>query len=126
MTVKLAKIVDPKFTAAYRKLMATQLPMKTAFQLKKMAKKINDEQRNYEDLRKELLAQFGDKKEDGTLITDEHGMVNMSGDNGKEFVIKHRELLDVDVDVGYLKLNDLSSVKITPEDLMVLEGIIRD
>lgn len=126
MTVRLAKIVDPEFTQAYRRLLDVPMPMKTAFDLKKIAVRVGEEQRQYEEMRKDLLQTFGDKEKDGTLITDERGMVKMTGDNARNFQVKHQELLEVDVDVGSVSITELGDLTITPVDLMTLESVIQE
>ena len=101
--------------------------MKTAFLLKKLTAKISEEQRQYEELRLELLNRYGDKASDGSLVTDEKGMVKMTGDNGTGFVKAHRELLDVEIDFDYIKLDDIKNVDtMSGEDLIVLEGLIQE
>jgi len=124
--MKLATIIDPRFTEAYRKLIDTSMPMKTAYKLKKIATQIVEEQKMYEESRRGLLSEFGDKNKDGSLVSDENGMVKMSGDNGRIFVEKHRELLEIDIDVGTVSIEDMGNISVTTNDLIILDGIFKD
>ena len=116
------KIVNPEFATAYRKLMDADLPIKTAYKLKKMATQITDEQRRYDELRKQLLEKLGEKDDKGDLKI-ENGIV-MLGDNEKAYVTEHQELLDIDIELTAINVDDLGDVKLSVSDLIALGNLI--
>jgi len=122
--VKIKQIVNPDFSQAYVKLMKLQVPMKTAYKLKKIAELITDEQKKYEELRKELLTKLGEKNEDGSLKIDQ-GIVSL-GENQQAYYEQHLELLDIDVEMGVIKIDDLGDAQLSAAELSSLGELIGD
>ena len=118
------KIVNPEFSIAYRKLMEADLPIKTAYKLKKMTASITDEQRRYDELRKQLLEKLGEKDDKGELKI-ENGIV-MLGENEEAYVTEHQELLDIDLELPVISVSDLGDAKISVTDLMILDDIVSE
>lgn len=122
--VKLAQIVNQDFLRSYQKLLKLELPMKAAYKLKKMANVISEEQTRYDELRKELLLNLGEKDDKGELKVDQ-GMVIL-GQNEEKYKQEHKALLEVDVEISPIKIDELGEVQLTGADLLLLDGIVTD
>jgi hypothetical protein len=125
--MKLAKLVDPQFQTALKKLAAEELPLRTAFSLRGIIKQANDELAKYDEVRAEALKRFGDKKEDGSLDIDEKGTVKLSEDNMKQFVEQLNQLLITEVSFATVKVADLGTkVNLSANDLIILDTLISE
>jgi hypothetical protein len=123
--MKLARIVDPKFQAALRKLNQEQLPLKVAFKLKGISKRVEEELQKYNDLRVEALNKFGQKDSDGNLVLSENQVVQFSDEAAQGFVKEMNELLNLEVALDTISINDLSdNIKMTVEELVYLEDLL--
>lgn len=123
--MKLARIIDPRFHAALNKLIASKsLPIKVAFKLKGISKKVQEEFSKYEEVRKTALESLGDKNEDGTLKVDEQGNVQFSGDALQQFAQQIGELVQEEIELPTIKLDDLANAEISFEDVEMLEGLV--
>jgi hypothetical protein len=122
--MKLANIIDPRFKELMDRIAATQVSIAVAAKIKTVvadARKLSVE---YEALRIKTLNELGDKKEDGSLDANEAGKVKFSEENMKQFMTKLNEALMQDVELLKLKIEDLSDVKVSAEELSLLEGLI--
>ncbi len=123
--MKLARIVDPRFQSAFKKLMGEQLPLKTAFKMKGIYARIQTEADRYEETRQAALGRFGNKKEDGTLDVDANSQVKISDANVELFVKELNELMSLDVEIGAVSIDELgNNVSITPEELILLDDVV--
>lgn len=123
--MKLGIIADPRFHKSFSKLVAAEVPIRVAFQLKSIAKAINEEVVKYEELRRALIQECGIKKEDGTLDIDEKGIVKFEEQGGAVFQKQMSELMNIEVILPSIKLSDLGeSTLLSLADLTNLEGII--
>lgn len=122
--MKLAKIIDPRFTNSFKKLTAEALPLKTAFKLKDTAKKIEEAFTKYEELRKVAINKYGKKDDKDTLVMDENGNVEFADDQMELFIKELQELVNVEVEVAKIKIDDLGDgLKLSAEELMFLEDL---
>jgi hypothetical protein len=126
MTMKLAMLSNPLFIPTVEKLLKSQgLKVKTAFNLKKLAKRVEAEMQSYEEVKKGIFDQFGEKDETGTLKPREDGRVYLDETLKDQWVVALQNLQDIDADVGSVSLADLDGVSnLTVEDLVVLDGIV--
>ena len=123
--MKLAKLIDQRLHIALMKLIMEPLPLKAAFKLKGITKKINEECNKYDEVRNEALNRLGDKAEDGALRIDERGNVQLSDDNLNKLTNEINSLLEVEVEIPTISIAELGeSVKLSVADLEFLEGII--
>ena len=125
--MKLAKLVDPNFQTALRKLAAEELPLRTAFSLRGIIKQAGEELAKYDEVRAEALKRLGDKNEDGGLAVDENGSVKLSEENMKAFVEQLNGLLATDVPLANVKLADLGTkLNLSTNDLITLDSLISE
>ena len=125
--MKLRTLTDPKFLEALSKMISADVPMQVAFKLKKIISKIDDESKNYEELRKRLLSDYGHKDSNGELVVNEHGHVEFSEEFKEIFIKKHEELLDVEVSLPKISIKDLGdSIRLSTADLFLIEDILSE
>lgn len=125
--MKLRTLTDPKFLEALSKMISADIPMQTAFKLKKTISKIDDERKNYEDLRKGLLSECGKKDDNGELVVDKNGHVEFSEESKKTFIEKHEELLDVEVNLPKVSIREFGdAIKLSTADLFLIEDMLEE
>lgn len=126
--MKLSKIIDPRFKPVLQKLSQEKLPLKAAFKIKGIILKANEEYVKYDDLRLESLKKYSVKDESsGELALDESGNAALLPEFAPIFVKELNELSSLDLDIGTIKVSELGdSLSLTPEELIVLDGIIID
>ena len=125
--MKLRTLTDPKFLEALSKMISADIPMQTAFKLKKIISMIDDERKNYEDLRKGLLSECGKKDDTGELVVDKNGHVEFSEESKKTFIEKHEELLDVEVNLPKVSIREFGdAIKLSTADLFLIEDMLEE
>jgi hypothetical protein len=123
--MKLSKLTDPQFQATLRKLAGQEIPLRTAFTLKGIIKRVNDELNRYDEVRHEALEKLGERDADGKIIVDERNNVKLSDENMNTLAAELNSLLNTDVDVGNVKLSDLGDkLNITTNELIALDDLI--
>jgi hypothetical protein len=123
--MKLGKIVNGRLLESIKKLSETQLPIKTAFKLKGIAKLLRDEAAKHEELRVENLNKHGIKEENGALKLDARNNVLFNEEGLKKFVADMEELASLEIEVPQITLSELGDgIVISSEELEVLEGIV--
>lgn len=125
--MQLKALSNPQFFQSLNKIMRAEIPVKLAWKLKGMAKFLDDQNKTYDDMRKELLKKHGEKDDKGELKMDERGQVVFKEDGKDKFIKEHRELLEQPVEIkDKIKLSDINGIKLSASDLLVLEDIIDD
>lgn len=123
--MKLSRLIDPQFQETLRKLAATDIPLKTAFKLRGIIKRGNDELQKYDEVRSAALNRLGDKNEDGTLAADEKGTVKLSGENLQEFTEQLTILINQDINIGTVSIGELGDkLSLTTNELLNLDDLI--
>lgn len=123
--MKLAQLLNDQLHVALKKLNDQNLPLKTAFALKGINKRISEEVSKYEEIRQEALQKLGKKDADGNLELNEHQHVEFDLEARNTFMAQLSELVNLEVDVGSISIDDLADAKITATDLMALDGLIK-
>lgn len=125
--MRLRTVANPKLNPVFKKLMTCNLPMTTAYKIKKIAAILDAEAVHYQDLRKKLLDEFGKKNELGELVYNDQGYVEFDDDNYDKFKNKHEELLEVEVRCETIKVSELADyVQLSAADLIVLDDLLTD
>ncbi|NDC23725.1 MAG: hypothetical protein EBZ49_06295 [Proteobacteria bacterium] len=125
--MKLASIVNPKFTVCFDKLLKEELPILTAYKLKKITSIVESEQKKFEELRQELVKKFSKKNKKGEPHKNEGGFYSVDKDKMEDFLKELKTLLDVEVEVPKIKISDLGNeLKISAEQAIALDGILEE
>lgn len=111
------------FFIAFNKLMDAQLSPKVMLAIKRMWKKIQDENRIFEETRKQICIEHAEKENGEPVICD--GSYVFS-ENAKLIVsARVSELAASEISFDRkIPLEELSNAKLSAKDLLVLEGII--
>jgi len=119
MNVKLADIFMSK--DALQKLLQSDLPVKTAFRISRIAKKINDVFNDIEEQRIKLVNKLGEVQEG----SDE---IKVPPDKLKEFHAELSSLLEeeIELDIEKIKLSELGDIKLRPVEIASLEYLIEE
>ncbi len=105
------------------KLMEERFPVKTAYELAKLARKLKDQYEVIEDVRNGLVQTYGEKNESGQVS------VETTSKNWAKFLEELTELMDTEVEIVCNKVRlpekvDEKTIAIEPTVLMALERFI--
>lgn len=125
--MKLVMVVSPKFSESLNKLVKAEIPIAAAYRLKTVVVKASEEQKKFEDMRKELIDKHAPKNKKGEIIKDENGSYSVSDKNKEEFFKEIQELLEVEVEFPKIKISDLGDkLQMSVQDLAALEGLLEE
>lgn len=123
--MKLARLLDENLHLAFKNLKNQKLPAKTAFVIKGIQKRMEEEITKYEEVRKELLNRCGKKDENGNLEVDDKNNVLFDADGQKEFINEMNELINTEVEIGTFTLESLGDkVELSGNDVIDLDGLL--
>ena len=124
--MQLRKIIQEDFQSTLANLAQSDVPVKTAFKIKKIVEKVNEKHEEYENKRLKLVNELGDKNKDNELKTNEDGQAQFNKQNWKKFTDALVDLQSSDIDVGTIHIDDLEGINITAKDLLALGDVVVD
>ena len=115
-------------TDALQTLSKKSLQARPAFQVVRLLKAADKEIQEFNDIRVKVVNQYGDKDENGELITDENGNCHIAPEHINEFNKELNDLLNTEIEINanMLSLSDLEELEFTPSDLALLEPFIEE
>lgn len=125
--MKLNLLTNKSFQDAMIKLVLAELPLATAFKLKGITRRINEELEKYEEVRKLALDKHGEKDEKGVqIVVDKH--VKFTEEGFAAYSAEMNPLLDTEVQVGKLKIRELGDKvnTLSANDVTLLEGLFEE
>lgn len=122
--VKISSLLNS--TEALQKLAGTDLKAKLAWQVARLLKAAEAELQSFNEARTNLIKKYGEKDENGELITDENGNCKITPDFIDTFSNELNELIDSEVEISANKIsiNDLDNTNFTPSEMTLLEDFI--
>ena len=113
-------------TDALQKLSKMNLKARLAWQVAKLLKVVDEEMQDFNKTRVEVIRKYGNKDENGELITDEKGNCKVEGENLGSFTKELNELTDtmLSLNVNRLKIKELEELDFTPAEMVQLEPFI--
>jgi hypothetical protein len=103
---------------ALQLLMEERLPIKTAYNIARILRKVNGELELFDQQKNSLIKELGEEKDGGFIVKPE---------NIQEFNNKINELLDVEVeDFNKILLSSLGDIKIASKVLISLDWLIEE
>lgn len=126
MSVKMYQLLNPKFQDFLARSLKAEIHLHTARRVKKCIETVKEELNQYEEMRKDLLTKYGNKKEDGSIDTNDKGEVQFTDENREVLFTKLEELHNIDVDLPVFKFNEFDSLVLTVEHLEVVKGLLAD
>lgn len=105
------------------KLMDERFPVKTAYELAKLARKLKDQYEVIEEVRNGLVSTYGEKNESGQVV------VETTSKNWAKFLSELTELMDTEVEIVCSKVDlpekvDEKTIAIEPSVLVALEKFV--
>jgi len=124
ITIKISDLLNS--TDALSKLAKINLKARPAFYASKLIKAADAEIQEFNDTRLNLIKKYGEKDENGELITDDKGNCKIMPDSVSTFQQELKELIDVEIElnVDKIKIEDIENIELTPEDMTILEKFI--
>ena len=110
---------------ALKKLAGTELKAKLAWQVGRILKSADVEIQSFNDTRMNLIKKYGEKDENGELITDDKGNCKIL--NGlDEFSNELNELIaaEVEINANKISIDNLADKEFTPLEMSQLEPFV--
>ena len=122
--VKISELLNS--TEALQKLAGADLKAKLAWQTAKLLKGADAEIQSFNETRMNLIKKYGEKDDNGDLITDEKGNCKIIAESVEEFSTELNELINSEVELSgnKLRIDDLDGMNFTPSEMSVLEPFI--
>ena len=113
-------------TEALQRLAQTSLKARPAFYVAKLLKAADKEIQEFNETRMNLIKKYGEKDENGELITDENQNCKIPDQDISNFTQELNDLAatEVEINANKLRIDDLETVDFTPNDMSVLELFI--
>ena len=124
ITVKIEELLNSVDTL--QKLAQKDFKAKLAWQVARLLKGAEAEIQSFNETRMNLIKKYGEKDENGELITDERGNCKITPENVETFSNELNELIKTEVELNANKINIdlLDNLDFTPSDMAVLEPFI--
>ena len=109
-----------------QKLASKELKAKPAWQTSRILKAAEKEIQEFNDTRMKLINKYGEKDEQGELITDDNGNCKIIADDTIEFSNQLNELINTEIEINSNKINieDIENIDFTPAEMAQLENFI--
>ena len=123
--VKIADILNG--TETLQKLAQKDFKAKLAWSISRLLKAAEQEIQNFNDTRLSLIKKYGEKDENGELITDEKDNCKIVESNVKSFNDELNELIatEVELNANPIDIALLEDLQFTPADMAALEPFIK-
>lgn len=124
ITLKMSDLLNA--TETLQKLSQKELKAKLALSIARVLKEAEREIQNFNEIRMNLINKYGEKDDQGELITDDKGNCKIPPEGIDTFTKELNELVNTDLEINAnkLKLSDIESLDFTPGDMAVLEAFI--
>lgn len=122
--IKLGELVNS--TEVLQKLSQTELKAKLSWSVTKLLKAADKEMQDFNEARMNLIQKYGEKDENGELITDENKNCKIPEAGLQEFSAELNELVEteIEINVNPLNIDDLEDKEFTPAEMAILEPFI--
>lgn len=124
--MKITQVLN--YTTFYNAVKSQKMPIKLAYRLSKIAQAVEQEQKFYQDRVRSLLDVYAEKDENGTPITNEDGGIKLKQEYRQECLAQFGELESLDVDIKFepIKIDELESLELTPEQIQSVMPFLAD
>ena len=124
ITVKISDLLNS--TDTLQKLAQKDFKAKLAWSIARLLKAAEAEIQSFNETRMTLIKKYGDKDENGELITDDKGNCKIGNDVLNEFTTELNELVNTEVEINAnkIKIDLLADIDFTPSDMAILEPFV--
>ena len=124
ITVKISDLLNS--TETLQKLAQKDFKAKLAWSIARLLKAAETEIQSFNETRMNLIKKYGEKDENGELVTDDKGNCKIENENIDEFTKELNELIEttVEINANKIKMDLLEDIDFTPSDMAMLEPFI--
>ena len=124
ITVKIEELLNSVETL--QKLSQKDFKAKLAWQVARLLKAAEAEIQAFNGTRLNLIKKYGEKDDQGELITDEKGNCKIVPAQVEQFTTELNDLISSEVEINVSKINieQLENIDFTPNEMAILEPFI--
>ena len=113
-------------TEALQKLAGKELKAKLAWQVARVLKLAEKEIQDFNETRMNLIKKYGEKDENGELVTDENNNCKINNEFINDFSNELNELIEseIEINANKIKIEDIENIDFTPAEMTQLEVFI--
>lgn len=113
-------------TETLQKLAAKELKAKLAWSVARVLKAAEKEIQDFNETRMKLITKYGEKDENGELITDDNGNCKIIEGSVTEFTNELNELTasELEINANKLSMDSLENLDFTPIEMAALEPFV--
>lgn len=126
INIKMSDLLNS--TETLQKLSQKELKARLALSIARLLKEAEREIQNFNEVRMNLIKKYGEKDENGELITDDNGNCKIVPDGVEVFSKELNEAIstEIEINANKLRIDDLDNLDFTPSDMAVLEPFIEE
>lgn len=124
ITVKIADLLNS--TDVLQKLAQKDFKAKLAWSIARLLRTAEEEIKNFNETRMNLITKYGEKDDNGELITDDNGNCKIVPESIVNFSNELEDLLQTEVEINANKIDieQIENLNFTPSEISVLEPFI--
>ncbi len=122
--ITLGKVSNSNFTSVMQELVKQKLPVSTAFKLKTLTNKFNDELKKFNELRIQILDNHCKRNEDGSVNPDPSGNYQFEQEALAKVAKEMGDLMAIEVEFEPIRIQALGDTSMSAEDLFTLGEVI--
>ena len=113
-------------TEVLQRLSKTDLKARLSWQVARLLKAADEEIQSFNETRMNLVKKYGEKDENGELITDDQGNCKIPNESTLEFSNQLNELINTEVEINAnkIKIADIENLDFTPAEMNMLEPFV--
>lgn len=123
--MKMSVFVNTMFFNAFNDLLSKDLPIKTAYNLKKAQEILIKEEQEFNNMRKSIVEKYAVLNEDGEFQTNDRGGVEIQKDKTADFNKEFNDLLEIEFECPEIGIDDLGDINISVSSLNALGNLIK-
>lgn len=126
ISVKLLDIIDA--VPVLRKLAESTFSGAIAFKIARLVKACEVELQTFEESRRKIIEEYGEKDEKGELKIFENQQIRVKEEYREKCAVSLNELLNTEVELNANKIpvDSLEQIDITPNELIKIEAFIEE
>lgn len=124
ITVKISDLLNS--TETLQKLSQKDFKAKLAWTISRLLKAAEKEIQEFNETRMTLIKKYGEKDENGELITDDKGNCKIENETLTQFSTELNELINSEIELNANKIDIalLEDLEFTPADMAALEPFV--
>ena len=124
ITIKTSILINS--TEVLQKLAQSELKARIAWQVARTLKAVEEELQTFNETRMTLIHKYGEKNDDGTLVTDENNNCKIVPEQMPLFNKELTDLLNEEISINANKISiyDIENLDFAPSEMAILEYFI--